>query len=202
MATPIEPEVGALPVLLAAIPLVLLMASWAAGATRRLTLLRAAVLARFAEFHAQLLQRLLLIEALAAGSAAALREESAAVDPLHRARMAAANAAAAAATAPGAPLPMTSLADAESRLIEALPPLIALAETDPGLQHDPLIQAQVEALREGRARLAFARQAFDNAVDDYNAAIRRIPAQLVAKLLRLAPLTGLTPARMRPPDAT
>jgi LemA protein len=202
MAAPIEPEIGALPVLLASIPLLLLLASWAAGATRRLTLLRAAVLARFAEFHAQLLQRLLLIDALATGSAAALRDESAAVGPLHQAKRAAATAAAAAASAPGAPLPMMSLAHAECRLVDALPPLIALTETDPRLLHDPLIQAQVEALREGRAGLAFARQAFDNAVDDYNAAIRRIPAQLVAKPLRLAPLTGLTLARTRTPDAT
>jgi LemA protein len=159
-------------------------------------LLRAAALARFAEFHAQLLQRLLLIEALAAGWANPVHGESAVIAQLNEAKMAAASAAAAAATAPGATLPMTALAQAEGHLVDALRPLIALAEADPGLQ------AQVAALRGGRAPLAFARQAFDNAVEDYNAAIGRVPAQLVAKLLRLAPLAGLTPARLRSPDAT
>lgn len=169
---------------------------WGVGAHNRLVRLRNAIVAAFAPVDEQFRQRhgLLLdqIDALTAPAEPAA-EADAAVDPVADAdldallvplRAACAQAAHAcdhARSRPGAAGAVTSLRLAEEILAEAR------ARLAPRVQADPASVALNAEIAAADGMLGFARRKFNDAVDEYNQAVRQFPTLLVAALFRFRP---------------
>ena len=95
------------------------------------------------------------------------------------ARNSAVNASNNAAGNPGDPAAMKGLAGAEARLAGTLGRLFALAENYPDLKaNENMLQLQ-EELFSTENRIAFARQAFNDAVMAYNTGCEKFPANLL-----------------------
>ncbi|MDE2567226.1 MAG: LemA family protein, partial [Burkholderiales bacterium] len=62
--------------------------------------------------------------------------------------------------------------------------VFALVETGPGLRELPALAAGTAAWREAEARLAFARQLYNEAGETYDAAIAQFPTRLLLPLFR------------------
>lgn len=92
----------------------------------------------------------------------------------------------AAADALGARPVMHSLAgalvQAEGAMSSASSRVLALLEQQPGLRGDAAIAPHAATLRDSGARLAFARQLFNDAAQAYNAAARQFPTRLLTRL--------------------
>jgi LemA protein len=81
---------------------------------------------------------------------------------------------------PGDPSAMQGLAGAEATLAGTLGRLFALVENYPDLKaNENMIQLQ-EELTSTENRIAFARQAFNDAVTLYNTSCEKFPANLIA----------------------
>ena len=81
---------------------------------------------------------------------------------------------------PGDPAAMKELAGAEAQLAGTLGRLFALAENYPDLKaNENMLQLQ-EELTSTENRIAFARQAFNDAVMAYNTGCEKFPANLIA----------------------
>ena len=80
-----------------------------------------------------------------------------------------------------------TLAVAEQALSSSLGQLFALSEAYPELKADQTIRDLSEELTSTENRVTFARQAFNDAVLDYNNAQGQFPAVLVARLFSFAP---------------
>ena len=87
---------------------------------------------------------------------------------------------AAAAAAPGDPAAMQRLAGAEGVLAGALSRLFAVAEAYPDLKANQNMMQLTEELTSTENKVAFARQAYNDAVMTYNNARETLPGQLVA----------------------
>jgi LemA protein len=59
---------------------------------------------------------------------------------------------------------------------------MALLEQHPAILAEPTAAAHLATLRETEARLIFARQLFNEAVQTYNEAVRLFPTRLLARL--------------------
>ena len=88
---------------------------------------------------------------------------------------------------PANALAVTTLAVAEQALSSSLGNLFALNEAYPDLKADQTIRELSEELTSTENKVTFARQAFNDAVLDYNNAQGQFPAVLVAKLFSFAP---------------
>ena len=82
---------------------------------------------------------------------------------------------------------MTTLAVAEQALTNSLGSLFALNEAYPDLKADETIRELSEELTSTENKVTFARQAFNDAVLDYNNAQGQFPAVLIAKVFSFAP---------------
>ena len=82
---------------------------------------------------------------------------------------------------------MTALATAEQALDGSLGRFFALAEAYPELKADETIRELSEELTSTENKVAFSRQAYNDAVLDYNNAQGQFPAMLIASLFSFAP---------------
>ena len=89
----------------------------------------------------------------------------------------------AAAAAPGDSSAMANLASAEAGLGGVLGRLMAVAEAYPDLKANQNMMAVQEELTSTENKVAFARQAFNDAVTLFNTARETFPAVLIAGLL-------------------
>ena len=96
------------------------------------------------------------------------------------ARNAAIAATSKAAAAPGDAQAMQQLGQAEAALTGTLGRLFALSESYPDLKADKSMGQLIEELRSTENRIAFARQAFNDAVTLYNTKREVFPSNLVA----------------------
>lgn len=96
------------------------------------------------------------------------------------ARNAAIAATSKAAAAPGDAQAMQQLGQAEAALTGTLGRLFALSESYPDLKADKSMGQLMEELRSTENRIAFARQAFNDAVTLYNTKREVFPSNLVA----------------------
>jgi LemA protein len=96
------------------------------------------------------------------------------------ARQTAVGAAARAAAQPGQPEAMRGLAAAEAGLAGALGRLFAVVEAYPELKANQTMLALHEELTSTENRVAFSRQAYNDAVMEYNTGRESFPANLVA----------------------
>lgn len=134
----------------------------------------------YAQIDVQLKRRYDLIPNLVETAKAYLTHERETLEAVIKARNAAYAASQGAAANPGDPSSMKSLASAEGALSAGLGRLLALSEAYPDLKANQNMQGLSEELTSTENKVAFARQAYNDAVTSYNSARESFPAVLIA----------------------
>ncbi|MFY0991456.1 LemA family protein [Halomonas sp. C05BenzN] len=134
----------------------------------------------FAQIEVQLKRRYDLIPNLVETAKAYMSHERETLQAVTEARNVALSGLRAAAAHPGEPGPMAELAGAEGALGAALGRLNVVMEAYPDLKASENMRQLSETLTSTENRVAFARQAFNDAVMQYNTYRQRFPAVLLA----------------------
>ncbi len=141
----------------------------------------------FAQIDVQLKRRYDLIPNLVETAKGYIKYERETLEAVSKARYEAMSAAKAAAANPGNPEAMAGLAQAEGMLTGALGRLLAVVENYPDLKANQTMLSLMEELTSTENKVAFARQAFNDAVMAYNIAREKFPANLVAGMFGFGP---------------
>ncbi len=134
----------------------------------------------FAQIQVQLKRRHDLIPNLVETVRAYLQHESQTLEAVMQARNHAAGLLQAAGSKAGDASGMLPLAQGEQQLTAALRSLNVAVEAYPELKADQAVRDLHEELAGAENRVAFARQAYNDAVQDYNNARETFPASLLA----------------------
>lgn len=153
---------------------------YAIAAYNRLITLRNQFKNAFAQIDVQLKRRYDLIPNLVETAKGYLKHERETLEAVIAARNQAVGAVKQAAATPGNAQAMAMLSGAESALTGALGRLFALAEAYPDLKANQTMMQLSEELTSSENRVAFARQAFNDAVMTYNTAREVFPTVLIA----------------------
>jgi LemA protein len=141
----------------------------------------------YAQIDVQLKRRHDLIPNLVETAKGYLKHERETLEAVIAARNVAVGAASRAAASPGEAAPMRDLAAAEGALGGVLGRLFALSEAYPDLKANQNMLAIQEELSSTENKIAFARQAFNDAVMAYNTQREVFPANLVAGAFNFGP---------------
>jgi LemA protein len=160
---------------------------WMLGAHNRLVALRNHIIAAWGRVQDTLAQRSAALQPLVAALREPLAAEQGALDALLAAHNEAQQAAAALNAAPMLAAPALAWVAAESALAAAASRVTALLEQDLELRSHDTVAAPAAALRDTQSRLSFARQAFNEAAAEYNAALALFPTRLLMPVFRFAP---------------
>ena len=134
----------------------------------------------YSQIDVQLKRRYDLIPNLVETAKGYMKHERETLEAVITARNSAVNANQQASGNPGDPTAMKELAGAEAALTGTLGRLFALAENYPDLKaNENMIQLQ-EELTSTENRIAFSRQAFNDAVTEFNTRCEKFPANLIA----------------------
>ena len=163
--------------------LLLLLAFWAIALYNGLIGKRNRFRNAFAQIEVQLQRRYDLIPNLVETAKGYMSHEKDTLEAVIAARNQAMGAMQAAAAAPGDSNAMANLASAEAGLGGVLGRLMAVAEAYPDLKANQNMMAVQEELTSTENKVAFARQAFNDAVTVFNTARETFPAVLIAGLL-------------------
>lgn len=163
---------------------------WGVWVYNRLVRLRNAIGNAFAQIDVQLKRRYDLVPNLVEVARKYLQHERETLEAVVQARNGARAAADRARQAPADGERIGALAVADGLLGGALGRLMAVVEAYPELKADKTMRELGEELTHTENRVAFARQAFNDAVLDHNNAAQHFPSLLVARL------TGFRPAAM------
>lgn len=172
---------------LVSIALAALLVFWAVGAYNRLVRLKNTIANAFGQIDVQLKRRYDLIPNLVDAARKYLQHEQATLESVIAARNQARSASERVASRPGKADAIVALAAAEQTLDSSLGRLFALAEAYPDLKADQTIRELSEELTSTENKVGFARQAYNDAVLDYNNAQGQFPALLVARLFGFSP---------------
>ena len=172
---------------LISIAVMALLTFWAVGAYNRLVRLKNTIANAFGQIDVQFKRRYDLIPNLVEAAKKYLSHERETLEAVITARNQAKTASDAARSRPANALAVTTLAVAEQALTSSLGSLFALNEAYPELKADQTIRELTEELTSTENKVTFARQAFNDAVLDYNNAQGQFPAVLIAKLFSFAP---------------
>lgn len=140
----------------------------------------------FAQIDVQLRRRYDLIPNLVETAKGYLAHERETLTAVIEARNVAAGAAKALAGMPGDPSAMRTFAAAESGLAGVLSKLMLVVEKYPDLKADRQMARVSEELTSTENRIAFARQAYNDAVTEYNTQRELFPSSLVANAFGFA----------------
>ena len=160
---------------------------WSVGAYNRLVRLKNIIANAFGQIDVQLKRRYELIPNLVEAARKYLSHERETLEAVIAARNQAKSASDVARSRPSNALAVSTLAVAEQALSSSLGQLFALSEAYPELKADQTIRELSEELTSTENKVTFARQAFNDAVLDYNNAQGQFPAVLVARLFSFAP---------------
>jgi LemA protein len=164
---------------------------WMLGAYNRLVRLRNAIHTAWSQIDEQLRRRREALPALVAALREPLADEHRTLDAVQEALGHQQAAAEAVRAKPLAGDRTTSFTRADGVLASAIARLLALLDQRAGLRERQDVAAALRELHDVDLRVAFARHAFNDAVDAYNAALAQFPTRL------LRPLFGFsTAARM------
>jgi LemA protein len=141
----------------------------------------------FAQIDVQLKRRYDLIPNLVEVAKGYIKHERETLEAVIKARNSAQSAAQAAAAAPGNPAAMQSLGAAEGALTGVLGRMFALAEAYPDLKANTNMLALQEELSSTENKVAFARQAFNDSVMEYNTKRESFPDTLFAGMFGFGP---------------
>ena len=167
--------------------LLAMLVFWAVGAYNRLVRLKNIIANAFGQIDVQLKRRYDLIPNLVEAAKKYLQHEQATLEAVISARNQARSASDTVRSSPGKADAVIALAAAEQTLDSSLGRLFALAEAYPDLKADQTIRELSEELTSTENKVGFARQAYNDAVLDYNNAQGQFPALLVARLFGFAP---------------
>jgi LemA protein len=156
---------------------------WAISAYNQLVALRNRFRNAYAQIDVQLKRRYDLIPNLVEVARTYLKHERETLEAVIAARNGALGASQAVAANPGNAAAMQGLASAEDVLQGTLGKLFALAEAYPDLQSNQNMIQLSEELTSTENKVSFARQAFNDAVMQYNTATEQFPGSLLASLL-------------------
>lgn len=140
----------------------------------------------FSQIDVQLKRRYDLIPNLVEAVKGYMKHEAGTLEAVIQARNAAATAGRNAAAHPGEASAMSSLSAAESQLNGALGRLFALSEAYPDLKANQNMLALQEELSSTENKVAFARQAYNDAVMQYNTQRESFPTIVVANFLNFS----------------
>ena len=160
---------------------------WSVGAYNRLVRLKNIIANAFGQIDVQLKRRYELIPNLVEAARKYLSHERETLEAVIAARNQAKSASDVARSRPSNALAVSTLAAAEQALSSSLGQLFALSEAYPELKADQTIRELSEELTSTENTVTFSRQAFNDAVLDYNNAQGQFPAVLVARLFSFAP---------------
>ena len=163
---------------------------WLVGLYNGLVTARNAYKNAFAQIDVQLTRRHDLIPNLVETAKGYLAHERETLEAVISARNQAVGAQQAAAAAPGDPAAMQQLAGAENMLTQTLGRLFALSEAYPDLKANQNMMQLSEELTSTENKVAFARQAYNDQVMNYNNRREVFPANL------FAPSFGFQPAAL------
>ena len=156
------------------------LALWMLAAYNRLVRNRNEIANAFAQIDVQLKRRYDLIPNLVDVARKYVQHERETLEAVIAARNSAKSAGDAARARPADPTRIGALAGAEGLLAGALKQLAVVVEAYPELKADATLRELSEELGHTENRIAFARQAFNDSVLDYNNAAQQAPTNLVA----------------------
>ena len=148
----------------------------------RLVVLRNRFKNAFAQIDVQLKRRYDLIPNLVESVKGYMQHERGTLEAVIAARGAAVSAEGRAAAAPGDPAAMRALAQAEGVLGGALGRLLAVFEAYPDLKANQSVSNLQEELSSTENKIAFARQAYNDSVMEFNTQRETFPDNLFAGL--------------------
>lgn len=160
----------------------------------RLVTLRNRFKNAFAQIDVQLRRRHDLIPNLVETAKGYIKHERETLEAVIQARNTAVNGLQQANQDPTDPEKMQQLSRAESGLSGALGRLFALSENYPDLKANQNMMQLSEELTTTENRVAFARQAFNDAVMQYNIAREAFPGNLIAGMFQFQPAALLESA--------
>jgi LemA protein len=160
--------------------LVVAVALWGAASYNRLVAQRNEFKNAFAQIDVQLKRRYDLIPNLVETAKKYIAHERETLEAVIKARNSAVSANSAAAADPANADAMRQLTAAEGGLSGALGRLFAVAEAYPDLKANQNMMQLTEELTSTENRIAFARQAFNDSVMNYNNAVQQFPSNFIA----------------------
>jgi LemA protein len=167
--------------------IIVVAALWAMGIYNGLITARNAFRNAFAQIDVQLQRRFDLIPNLVETAKGYIKHERETLEAVTAARAAAMSGLAAAKASPGDPSAMAELASSQGLLNGALGRLMAVAEAYPDLKANQNMMQLSEELTSTENKVAFARQAFNDAVMSYNNRREVFPSSVVAGMFQFAP---------------
>ena len=159
---------------------VVVLVIWAVSIYNRLVQLRNRFKNAFAQIDVQLKRRYDLIPNLVETAKGYIKHERETLEAVIKARNQAVTAANAAGANPGNPAAMQGLSQAEGQLTGVLGRLFALSESYPDLKANQNMLAIQEELSSTENKVAFARQAFNDSVMEYNTKRESFPDTIFA----------------------
>ncbi len=166
---------------------VIALAGWAIGIYNGLVALRNRFKNSFAQIDVQLKRRYDLIPNLVETAKGYMAHERGTLEAVIAARNIAVSAAQKAAATPGDPAAMQQLGQAEGALTGMMGKLFALAEAYPDLKANQNMLSLQEELSSTENKVAFARQAYNDSVMEYNTKRESFPDTIFAGMFGFQP---------------
>jgi LemA protein len=189
-------------VLIVVLVLLVVLVLWGVAMYNRLVAGRNNFKNAFAQIDVQLTRRYDLIPNLVETARAYLKHERETLEAVISARNQAVAGLKVAAADPGSAAAVAQLAGADAGLSGALGRLFAVAEAYPDLKANTTMMQLSEELTSTENRVAFSRQAFNDAVMGYNNAREMFPGSVIAGWFSFEPakmLDSPTPEKREPP---
>jgi len=177
-------------VLIVVLVVAVVLIAWLVGIYNRLVKLRNQFKNAFSQIDVQLKRRYDLIPNLVETAKGYMKHERETLEAVIAARNKAQAAVQAASARPGDPAAMQGLQGAEAGLTGALGKFFALAEAYPDLKANQNMMQLSEELTSTENKVAFSRQAYNDAVMTYNTARETFPDTIIAGA------TGFGPAQL------
>jgi LemA protein len=174
-------------VLIILLVIALLVVFWAVGAYNRFVNLRNRFKNAFAQIDVQLKRRYDLIPNLVETAKGYMKHERETLEAVIAARNQAVSATARAAGDPANAASVQQMAAAEGALSATLGKLFALSEAYPDLKANENMMQLTEELTSTENRIAFARQAYNDGVTEYNTALQLFPSSVIAGMFAFTP---------------
>jgi len=167
--------------------IIVVLVVWAIGIFNGLVAARNRFKNAFAQIDVQLKRRYDLIPNLVEVAKGYMKHERETLEAVIKARNSAQGAAQAAQAAPGDPAAMQALGQAEGALTGVLGRMFALAESYPDLKANTNMLSLQEELSSTENKVSFARQAFNDAVMEYNTKRESFPGNFFAGMFNFGP---------------
>jgi LemA protein len=167
--------------------IVLLILFWGVGAYNRLVSLRNQFKNAFAQIDVQLKRRYDLIPNLVETARGYMKHERDTLEAVINARNQAVSANAKAAADPGDAQALRQLGSADGALSTLLGKMFMLSEAYPELKANQNMMQLTEELTSTENRVAFARQAYNDGVMEYNTSREQFPGSIIAGMFAFTP---------------